>query len=70
MDEVGVAAGDCVAEPWGEAVPDFSSAPFFLEDLPESLALESCSCYKCQKSFSQTLNASNEIKDRVEFGVG
>lgn len=37
-------AGDCVEEPpWeGDDVPEDES--FFLEDLLESLALESCSC--------------------------
>lgn len=44
MDEVGVAAGDCEAEPaWGDAVPDEGSLPFFLDNLLLP-ALESCSC--------------------------
>lgn len=52
-DEVGVAVfellgdleslpGRVVEEESGDAVPEFAS--FFLEDLPLSLALESCSC--------------------------
>lgn len=43
-------AGESDAEPpWeGEVVPEFELSLDFLEDLFESLALESCSCYPCQ----------------------
>lgn len=56
-EEVGVAwaelAGEWFAEPpCGEAEPVEAFSPFFLEDFVESLALESCSCYNRQKSYS------------------
>src|SRR5262249_27689497 len=53
VDEVGVAlaelGGEWVPEPpWeGDDVPELASFDF-LEDLFESLALESCSCQTCQ----------------------
>jgi hypothetical protein len=51
-DEVGVAwaelAGEWFADPPcdGEAVPELEASPFFLEDLLDSLALESCGANK------------------------
>jgi hypothetical protein len=52
-EDVGVAwvelAGDCVPEPWGDAVPEVDWSPFFFEDLLESLPLESCCCWPCQR---------------------
>jgi hypothetical protein len=53
-EDVGVAwaefAGEWLAEPpRGEAVPveALSGLPLFFDDLLESLALESCTCYPC-----------------------
>lgn len=73
-EEVGVGAlepdGDRLS-PWevveedsGEAVPDGLS--FFLEDFPESLALESCSCWLSVNFKVNTTRGRDTYHSRTE----